>query len=91
VLPGWDFTSNAAFGSILKGQPPFSAAFGALYGEGDTRFSLGAGMQYLQNMEFNVGYNWFFGNPNKKIGKSTIPALPFADRDYATFNVKYSF
>ena len=90
VLSGWDLTIPLSYGMIIKGNPSMSGAFGALYGEGDKRFSMGARMQYLQNLEVGVSYNFYFGDTSKTIGDSPLKANPYADRDYATVNVKYS-
>lgn len=90
VFPGWDFLTSLSHGDIVKGNPSISGQFGALYGEGDRRFSVGLGLQYLQNLEFNVGYNFFYGDPTINISGSQVRQNPYTDRDYATFNVKYS-
>lgn len=90
VLSGWDLTIPLSYGMIIKGNPSMTGAFGALYGEGDKRFSMGARMQYLQNLEIGVSYNFFFGDTEKTIGDSPLKANPYADRDYATLNIKYS-
>ncbi|MGH6753061.1 MAG: DUF1302 family protein, partial [Bradyrhizobium sp.] len=90
VFPGWDFSMPITF-AYLKGNPAIAGAFGALYGDGDMRTSLGFSMTYLQNTQIGVGYNWFFGDAGKTIGNTTLAANPYVDRDYATLNVKYNF
>ena len=55
------------------------------------RASLGISMTYLENTQIGIGYNWFFGDPGKTINNTTLAANPYADRDYATLNVKYNF
>ncbi|NGY05734.1 DUF1302 domain-containing protein [Solimonas terrae] len=90
ILPAWDLSMPVTF-AYLKGNPAMAGAFGALYGDGDMRASLGISMTYLENTEIGVSYNWFFGNPAKTIKDSTLAANPYADRDYATLNVKYNF
>lgn len=90
VLPGWDMSMPVNFG-YLEGNPAMAGAFGALYGDGDMRASLGFSFTYLENTQLAVGYNWFFGDPGKTIKDSTLAANPYADRDYATLNVKYNF
>ena len=76
---------------IVKGNPSMAGAFGALYGEGDTRASAGINFQYLQNLELGLSYAFFLGDPNKLIGNSPLHANPYADRDYASFHIKYQF
>jgi hypothetical protein len=90
MLPGWDLQLPVSFGMIIKGNPSMSGAFGPLYAEGDKRLSIGAKMQYLQNFEIGVTYNMFFGDVNKTIGDSPLKANPYADRDNASINFKYS-
>lgn len=91
VLPGWDASSPISYGGIVKGNPSMPGSFGALYAEGDFRLSVGYSMQYLQNLQVGVTYNFFFGDAGRRIGNTTLAANPYADRDYATFNVKYQF
>ncbi|HVT36483.1 MAG TPA: DUF1302 family protein [Nevskiaceae bacterium] len=91
LFSGWDLSVPIAFGWLIKGTPAMAGAFGPLYGEGDMRASLGLDLQYLQNLQFSAGYNWFFGDPAKTIKDSTLAANPYADRDYATLSVKYNF
>jgi hypothetical protein len=90
AIPAWDFLTTVQAGSILKGNPSVPGTFGALFGEGDTRLQVSLGMQYLQNFEFDVGYNFFFGDPAKRIHGTLLHANPYADRDNVTLNVKYS-
>lgn len=89
VIPGWDFGTQLTFAWLIKGTPSVAGTFGSLFGDGDTRFSVGASMQYLQNLEFSVGYNFFFGDPNKA-ARGLVKLNPYMDRDYATFNIKYN-
>ena len=91
ILPGWDFSAPISAGTIVKGNPEMAGAFGALYGEGDQRLSIGGSMQYLQNMQVGVTYNMFFGDAGRTIGNSTLKQNPYVDRDYVTFNIKYDF
>ncbi|NKF22010.1 DUF1302 domain-containing protein [Solimonas marina] len=88
--PGWDLSTPMTF-AYLKGNPAIAGSFGALYGDGDMRASLGVSMTYLENTQFAFGYNWFFGDAGKTIKDSTLAANPYVDRDYATFNIKYNF
>ncbi|WP_093284326.1 DUF1302 domain-containing protein [Solimonas aquatica] len=91
IISGWDFQMPIVYGWLIKGTPAMAGAFGPLYGDGDMRASLSFNMQYLQNLQLGVGYNWFFGSPNKTIKHSTLAANPYSDRDYLTFNLKYNF
>lgn len=90
IIPAWDMSVPINF-AYLEGNPGIAGAFGALYGDGDMRASLGVSMTYLENTQIAVGYNWFFGDPAKTIKDSTLAANPYADRDYATLNIKYNF
>lgn len=90
VFEGWDLSTPVTFSALVKGTPELAGAFGALYGEGDQRLSVSINLSYLQNLQFGFGYNFFFGDESKTIGDSTLRANPYADRDYATFNIKYN-
>ena len=90
VVAGWDLGTPLTFAWLVDGTPPTAGVFGALYGEGDMRASLGVTAQYLQNLEFAVSYNAFFGDPEKNIGRSTLRANPFVDHDYLALSVKYN-
>lgn len=90
IISGWDLTMPISFGMIVEGNPALAGAFGALYGEGDHRLSVGAVFTRLANLQIGFSYNFFFGDPDKHIGNSTLKANPYSDRDYATFNLKYN-
>lgn len=90
IVSGWDLKNQLTYGEIKKGNPSMAGAFGPLYGEGDRRLSLGTRMSYLSNLELGIGYNFFFGDTQKSIGASSLKQNPYADRDYATFNIKYN-
>jgi uncharacterized protein DUF1302 len=90
IIGGWDLSTPVSFGWLTHGNPSLPGGFGALYGQGDMRLSVSATMQYLQNLQFGVGYNFFFGSPDKTIGDSFLKRNPYEDRDYLTFNVKYT-
>ncbi len=90
LLPGWDIGTPIAFAHAANGYASTAGTFGALFGEGDRRIGLSVTAQYLQNLEFALGYNWFLGNPRKTMRDSPIPTNPVADRDYATFTIKYN-
>jgi hypothetical protein len=90
IFNGWDMSMPISFGMLVKGTPSMAGAFGALYGEGDTRLGVSLNFQYLGNLEVGLGYNFFFGDPNKLIGDSLLKANPYMDRDYATFHIAYN-
>ena len=75
---------QTALSSCMKGTPAMSGAFGSLYGEHDQRASVFANFTYLQNFQVGVGYNAF-------LGSADLAKRPYADRDYAAINLKYSF
>lgn len=90
VVPGWDLKNSLAWAHAANGNPSTTGDFGPLFGENDRRLTISAGMQYLQNLEFSLGYNLFFGNPHKGIRGSIVKQNPVSDRDYVTFTVKYN-
>lgn len=89
IFSGWDLATPLTF-AYLHNNPSVPGTFGSLYGDGDTRFSVGLTLQYLQNLEFSTTYNGFLGDPDKTIGPSTLKANPYVDHDYLSFTVKYS-
>ncbi len=89
IFSGWDLATPISFAYLHK-NPSVPGTFGSLYGDGDTRFSVGLTLQYLQNLEFSTTYNGFLGDPNKHIGPSTLKANPYVDHDYLSFTIKYS-
>ena len=93
IIPAWDLKNQIAYGEITKGNPSLTAAFGALYGQGDRRLGISGSMTYLQNLEIALSYNFFFGSTSANIGTSALQLRehPYADRDYASINVKYNF
>lgn len=84
VFPRWDLALPVTYAVIGKGTPAMSGSFGSLYGEHDQRASLFANFTYLQNFQVGVGYNAF-------LGSADLAKRPYADRDYAAINLKYSF
>lgn len=90
IFSGWDLKNQVSYGEITRGNPSMAGAFGPLYGEGDRRLGLGTKLIYLANLEFGLGYNFFFGDTQQHIGASSLKQNPYADRDYATFNIKYN-
>ena len=90
VFPGWDIGTPISVAHAFYNYASSAGTFGSLFGEGDVRLGLQVIAQYLQNLEFAVGYNWFLGDPGALVGDSPIPANAVADREYATFTIKYS-
>ena len=90
VFSGWDIGTPINIAWLVDGTPSTPGVFGALYGEGDQRLSVGLTAQYVQNLEFAVNYNAFFGDPDKHIGRSMLKANPYADHDYLSLSVKYN-
>jgi hypothetical protein len=93
IFSGWDMKNQIAYGEITHGTPSLTAAFGALYGQGDRRLGLSCVFTYLQNLELGISYNFFFGSPSANLNDSALQlrAHPYADRDYASINIKYNF
>ena len=83
VFAGWDIDAPITFQGIAKGSPP-PGTYGSLWGEGDQRASVGVDFSYLQRLTLGLTYSAFLGRPN-------LEQHPYADRDYAGFNVKYQF
>jgi hypothetical protein len=90
VFPGWDIGTPINLAWLVEGTPSTPGVFGALYAEGDQRASLGVTAQYLQNLEFALSYNAFFGDANKHIRNSTLKANPYVDHDYLALSIKYN-
>ena len=90
VFSGWDIATPINFAWLIDGTPSTPGVFGALYGEGDMRASLGITGQYLQNFELSLTYNAFLGDPEKNIRNSLLRANPYVDRDYLAFVAKYN-
>ena len=89
VFAGWDVGTPFSF-ALLNGTPSTPGVFGALYGDGDTRWSAGVTAQYLQNLEFAVNYNAFLGKADKHINRSLLKANPYVDHDYLALSIKYN-
>ena len=89
VFPGWDIGTPISL-ALLQGTPSTPGVFGALYGDGDFRWSVGMTAQYIQNLEFALSYNAFEGDVNKHINNSTLKANPYVDHDYLALSIKYN-
>lgn len=90
VFAGWDISTPINFAWLIDGTPSTPGVFGALYGEGDMRASVGVTGQFLQNFELSLSYNAFLGDPEKNIRNSQLRANPYVDRDYLAFSAKYN-
>jgi hypothetical protein len=90
VFPGWDIGTPITVAWLVDGTPSTPGVFGALYGEGDQRLSVGVTAQFVQNLEFALNYNAFFGDTEKHIGNSTLKANPYVDHDYLALSIKYN-
>jgi hypothetical protein len=90
VFPGWDISTPINFAWLIDGTPSTPGVFGALYGEGDMRASLGVTGQFLQNFELSLSYNAFLGDAEKNIRNSQLRANPYVDRDYLALSAKYN-
>lgn len=84
IFDGWDLQSPIAVSGMISGHSSLLAGFGGLVGEGDYRGSVGFNFTRAQALTLGVSYNMFFGSAD-------YTERPFADRDYAAFNAKYTF
>lgn len=91
MIAGWDYRNVVAWAHAANGNASVNGDFGPLFGEGDRRLSLIMGMQYLQNLDFSIGYNMFFGNPRKGVRGSIVRQNPLSDRDFVSLSIKYHF
>nr|AII72252.1 hypothetical protein DC0010-11 [Pseudomonas putida] len=82
VFQGWDLEVPVRFSNVFSGSTPMSGSISGV--QGDRRLSVGTTFKYLGNLEVGLNYTGYLGSadPVKR---------PFADRDYATFSMKYSF
>lgn len=82
VFQGWDLEVPVRFSNVFSGSTPMSGSISGV--QGDRRLSVGTTWKYLGNLEVGLNYTGYLGSadPVKR---------PFADRDYATFSMKYSF
>jgi hypothetical protein len=84
VFNGWDLSVPISFQHLVNGKPAVAGSFGALTGKGNQRLSVGTTFKYLGNFELGLAYNAFLGGADPQL-------RPLEDRDYVTFNAKYSF
>lgn len=79
IIDGWDLITKANWMQNVDG----SALQGI--GRAEKRMTLGADLKYLGNFQVGLTYVDFLSSPNIALGRT------MADRDYVSFNAKYSF
>ena len=82
VFTGWDLEVPFTFSNVFSGAAPMSGSIAGV--AGDRRLSAGTTFKYLSNLEMSFKYIAYLGEPDPIY-------RPLADRDYATFSMKYSF
>ncbi|MBA1204977.1 DUF1302 domain-containing protein [Pseudomonas capeferrum] len=82
VFQGWDLEVPVRFSNVFSGSTPMSGSIAGV--QGDRRISVGTTFKYLGNLEVGLNYTGYLGSPD-------AIKRPFADRDYATFSLKYTF
>ena len=82
VFPGWDLEVPLRFSSVFSGSAPMSGSIAGV--QGDRRYSVGTTFKYLSNLEVAFAVVGYLGSPDPL-------KRPLADRDYATFSMKYTF
>ena len=82
VFQGWDLEVPFTFSNVFSGAAPMAGSIAGV--AGDRRLSAGTTFKYLSNFEVSLKYIGYLGSadPIKR---------PLADRDYATFSMKYTF
>ncbi|MFK3973359.1 DUF1302 domain-containing protein [Pseudomonas sp. NPDC087358] len=82
VFQGWDLEVPLSFSDVFSGSAPMAGSISGV--AGDRRLSMGTTFKYLSNLEVGLKYIGYLGeaDPIKR---------PYADRDYATFSMKYTF
>ncbi|NVK44004.1 MAG: DUF1302 domain-containing protein [Oceanospirillaceae bacterium] len=78
VFTGVDMTVPINFSHGVNGRSSVAGTFS----EGDNRASIGASFTYLNNLQTELRYTAFLGDANESA---------LSDRDFVSFNVKYSF
>ncbi|PRA24878.1 DUF1302 domain-containing protein [Pseudomonas poae] len=82
VFQGWDLEVPLRFSNVFSGSTPMAGSISGV--QGDRRLSVGTTFKYLGNLEVGLTYVGYLGEPDPI-------KRPFADRDYATFSMKYTF
>ncbi|MFC6672041.1 DUF1302 domain-containing protein [Marinobacterium aestuariivivens] len=78
VFTGVDMTVPINFSHGVNGKSSVAGTFS----EGDNRASIGASFTYLNNLQTELRYTAFLGDADESA---------LSDRDFVSFNVKYSF
>jgi hypothetical protein len=82
VFEGWDLEVPFSFSDVFSGSTPMAGTISGA--QGDRRLSAGTTFKYLSNLEVSLRYIGY-------LGEADPVRVTLADRDYATFSVKYSF
>lgn len=82
VFQGWDLEVPVRFSNVFSGSTPMAGSISGV--QGDRRLSVGTTFKYLGNLEAALTYVGYLGSPD-------AIKRPYADRDYATFSLKYTF
>ena len=82
VFTGWDLEVPLTCSDVFSGAAPMSGTIAGV--AGDRRLSAGTTFKYLSNLEVSLKYIAYLGEPDPV-------KRPLADRDYATFSMKYTF
>lgn len=82
IFPGWDLEVPLRFSSVFSGSAPMAGGIAGM--QGDRRYSVGTTFKYLSNLEVAFAVVGYLGSPDPL-------KRPLADRDYATFSMKYTF
>ena len=82
IFPGWDLEVPLRFSSVFSGSAPMAGGIAGM--QGDRRYSVGTTFKYLSNLEVAFALVGYLGSPDPL-------KRPLADRDYATFSMKYTF
>ena len=82
VFQGWDLEVPVRFSNVFSGSTPMAGSISGV--QGDRRISVGTTFKYLGNLEAALTYVGYLGSPDPI-------KRPYADRDYATFSLKYTF
>ena len=82
VFTGWDLEVPLTYSDVFSGAAPMSGTIAGV--AGDRRLSAGTTFKYLSNLEVSLKYIAYLGEPDPV-------KRPLADRDYATFSMKYTF
>lgn len=78
ILPNLDMTIPISF----KHRPSGSSSLPGTFTEGQHQLSVGTDFLYAQKYQFGLKYTSFLGDSDKD---------PLSDRDYLSFNFKYTF